>query len=310
MARWMGVMERLIDIVEGDKDADRPEEFGLDCHDLSLENVFVDENDNTKITCIIDWESTTIRPLWACAHLPAFVQSSPFVAKLFRQAVAELPSDPSVILPPGSPHETVESLCREWLYYEQAGMRLRLAHRCAEWDGWEEGLVDSILGSPEVEEEWFNFDPFSLSASGGGHSSEPPSPLDADGDPLANSSDSSNARARGNSNGHKPSSSSSSRSRRSSFSSVSLSGAKLPSKLPFVEEQKKEQMLNTTGDICGGRGGELGRRLEAWISVNQEGAANDESTEERRGRAIGVVDAVLNKERWLEGQRTVVALDC
>lgn len=50
MGRWMGVMERLIDITERDRDADWPEGlFGLDCHDLSLENVFVDEIDNTKI---------------------------------------------------------------------------------------------------------------------------------------------------------------------------------------------------------------------------------------------------------------------
>lgn len=30
----------------------KPKElFGLDCHDLSLENVFVDENENWKIVC-------------------------------------------------------------------------------------------------------------------------------------------------------------------------------------------------------------------------------------------------------------------
>jgi hypothetical protein len=33
-------------------------------------------------------------------------------------------------------------------------------------------------------------------------------------------------------------------------------------------EKEKEQMLDTTGDICGGRGGELGRRLEAWLTVS------------------------------------------
>lgn len=224
--------------------------------------------------------------------------------------MTELPNDPSVILPPGSQHKTIESICREWLYYEQAGVRLRLAHRCAEWDGWEEGLVDSILGLPEVEDEWFNFDPLSLSTDNGGcHSSDPasPVPLDPDGNTLTNTGDSSNGKVRG----RKPSSSGSSRSRRSSLSSISLHGAKLPSKLPFVDEQKKEQMLNTTGDICGGRGGELGRRLEAWLSVNaDEGSTNDGRAEEGRGRAIGVVGTVLNKERWLEGQRTIVALDC
>ncbi|KAG2739133.1 hypothetical protein P692DRAFT_201811698 [Suillus brevipes Sb2] len=39
--------------------------------------------------------------------------------------------------------------------------------------------------------------------------------------------------------------------------------------IPLKKEREKEQMSNTTtGDICGGRGGELGRRLEAWLSVN------------------------------------------
>jgi len=30
-----------------------------------------------------------------------------------------------------------------------------MAHRCAEWDGWEESLVESILGPEEYEDqEW------------------------------------------------------------------------------------------------------------------------------------------------------------
>jgi len=33
-------------------------------------------------------------------------------------------------------------------------------------------------------------------------------------------------------------------------------------------EKEKEKLLKSTGDICGGRGGELGRRLEAWLMVN------------------------------------------
>ena len=50
MQRWIQVMERLsIGIDDGDGDGDGGEEFGLDCHDLSLENVFVDEDDHSKI---------------------------------------------------------------------------------------------------------------------------------------------------------------------------------------------------------------------------------------------------------------------
>ncbi|RXW22754.1 hypothetical protein EST38_g3099 [Candolleomyces aberdarensis] len=160
MGRWKQLMERLVE--QEQKDGVK-EEFGLDCHDLSLENVFVDENDHSKITCVIDWESTTTRPLWACAHVPACLQSSPFVSKLFRQAIAELPSDPHFRVPPPPSHPKTgrsisldpAQLCREWLYHEASGARLRMAHRCAEWDGWEEGLVDSILGPEEIEKEWF-----------------------------------------------------------------------------------------------------------------------------------------------------------
>ncbi|KAI9063538.1 hypothetical protein FKP32DRAFT_1685924 [Trametes sanguinea] len=42
----------------------------------------------------------------------------------------------------------------------------------------------------------------------------------------------------------------------------------------FVDEEdnskikEREKLLNATGDFCGGRGGELGRRLEAWLYVN------------------------------------------
>jgi hypothetical protein len=46
MGRWMEIMERLIGLLDK---KDGPEEFALDCHDLSLENIFVDERDHTSI---------------------------------------------------------------------------------------------------------------------------------------------------------------------------------------------------------------------------------------------------------------------
>ena len=49
MGRWMRVMERL----RAHAGNSGPEEFRLDCHDLNLENVFVDEHDHTKIVCTI-----------------------------------------------------------------------------------------------------------------------------------------------------------------------------------------------------------------------------------------------------------------
>lgn len=38
-----------------------------------------------------------------------------------------------------------------------------------------------------------------------------------------------------------------------------------------AEEKERERLLATTGDECGGRGGELGRRLEALLSVDENG---------------------------------------
>jgi hypothetical protein len=46
MGRWMTVMDHLM------KEVKKHDEFGLDCHDLSLENLFVDEKDNTTIVSI------------------------------------------------------------------------------------------------------------------------------------------------------------------------------------------------------------------------------------------------------------------
>ena len=39
-------------------------------------------------------------------------------------------------------------------------------------------------------------------------------------------------------------------------------------KVVVAVEKEREKLLNATGDFCGGRGGELGRRLEAWLCVN------------------------------------------
>jgi hypothetical protein len=257
MARWMNVMDHLV------KKLDGIDEFGLDCHDLSLENLFVDETDNVTIvsffplvssippfgidrirqTCIIDWESTTTRPLWACAHVPPFVQSSPFVSKLLREIVSQLPTDPTVHvqLPKTDKHVDLTSLCREWLHYESAGTRLRMAHRCAEWDGWEEGLVDSILGPEEFEHEWYKVNGVDQEDTLRDWAMSPGV------EPLTEKY-------------------------KVPTVGVNLSRAmKISSKLPLLQEKEREQMLNTTGDICGGRGGELGRRLEAWLMVNGNG---------------------------------------
>lgn len=288
MTRWMNVMDLLVKEV---KKPDGDDEFGLDCHDLNLENVFVDEKDNVTIvsifsailqlprfestafgqTCIIDWESTTTRPLWASAHVPAFLQSSPFLSKLFREIVTQLPSDHAVhVQLPKTDHQhmNLTSLCREWLYYESAGTRLRMAHRCAEWDGWEEGLVDSILGPEEFEHEWHNVSSVNNRETLRLRDS-PRGPPGADSEPSAIA----NYKVL------------------PSLSRI----VKISSKLPLLQEQEKEQMLNTTGDICGGRGGELGRRLEAWLTVNGNAVGNG------NGNGNGDVDLESDDEQQLLG---------
>ncbi|KAF5350778.1 hypothetical protein D9758_010343 [Tetrapyrgos nigripes] len=277
MARWKRLMDKLMKQLEKGKQKEGDvEEFGLDCHDLSLENVFVDEADNCKITCIIDWESTTTRPLWACAHLPAFLQSTPFVGKIFRAIVAkmaQIPSTPSSASAtssnPTTPTATsssrskklsaprlhshdLQTLAREWLYYESAGMKLRMAHRFAEWDGWEEGLVNSMIGEEEHEDEWFKEIV---------ERSDVSSPLpDAHGGGIGLLvNDSSGINGAGMKGVGAVA---------DEILKQGLSRRKVSSKLPFVKEMEKEQVLDGTGDICGGRGGELGRRLEAWLTVN------------------------------------------
>jgi hypothetical protein len=64
MGRWNGVMERLIRLLEqevaasgvgtGEKKVVK-EEFALDCHDLSLENVFVDGEAHYKIVSVLSF---------------------------------------------------------------------------------------------------------------------------------------------------------------------------------------------------------------------------------------------------------------
>jgi len=168
------------------------------------------------------------------------------VTKLFREVVANLANDPTikVELPKTGRPIDLATLCKEWLYYESAGMKLRMAHRCAEWDGWEEGLVESILGPEEIEHDWLTW----------GHAS---TRNGKDDEEVGRSMIASPLPEKGHA-------------RPKGKSKAAAAAPKAKPKLPLMEEREKEQMLNTTGDFCGGRGGELGRRLEAWLVVNGE----------------------------------------
>ena len=134
------------------------------------------------------------------------------------------------------------ALAKEWLFYEESGARLRMAHRCVEWDGWEEGLVGSILGPEDQEEEWFH--EWKDETGGSSHHDQSPQyPL--------------------------PESRLGSESRQSQKDGVlrpnGLTRKRIGAVKVVAEEKAKEKHLGSNGDICGGIGGELGRRLEAWL---------------------------------------------
>jgi hypothetical protein len=151
--------------------------------------------------------------------------------------------------------EDVEELAAEWLYHEARGAKLRSAHRCIEWDGWEEGLVESILGPAEQEDEWFApwedvEDADSDGADGTASRSGSDSPVS---DSIVTDD---SAKSAGTGQG---------------------SGKRKAKRPPFAtsEEREKEKLLNATGDICGGRGGELGRRLEHWLREAADGEKDE-----------------------------------
>ena len=55
---------RVMDQLGAHTDHSGPEEFGLNCRNLNLENVFVDESDHTQIVCptvvSLTWRSLTV----------------------------------------------------------------------------------------------------------------------------------------------------------------------------------------------------------------------------------------------------------
>ena len=184
--------------------------------------------------------------------------------------------------PPHVSSSDVASLAKEWLFYEESGARLRMAHRCIEWDGWEEGLVESILGPEDQEDDWFKeWEEPSLD------SPTVANPemygLDAMASRITlddgHNSDVRDGATTGKTNGNDGKFEG-----MGSLTSTSLKIGRVPdgqlkphgigrkTKLAtkVVEEEKaKEKHLGPGGDICGGIGGELGRRLEAWLHQNQ-----------------------------------------
>jgi hypothetical protein len=224
------------------------------------------------------------------------LHNSPFTTRLYRQAVVKLANKLPVtppsrqqrgyfVPPPHTSSTDVASLAREWLFYEESGARLRMAHRCIEWDGWEEGLVESILGPEDQEDDWFN--EWEESNLGSPAVTNPEAyGLDAMTSRMTindgHNGDVRDGATNGKLNGNDRESDGKSKGTGSPVSAPAKTGRVSDGKLEphgigrkklatkVVEEEKaKEKHLGPGGDICGGIGGELGRRLEAWLHQNQ-----------------------------------------
>lgn len=268
----------------------------------------------------------------------------------------------------------VASLASQWLLFERLGAPLRYAHKAAEWDGWEEGLVSTVLGEDEHADEAAKnqyrgvgvgtggiirlMDPAAGASSRDGKKSEKKSeePLSVEmkrvcsnllqagtggqGQGRANhkegrrklhgghldhvlslaigsttgSHGSSTARVRTHAidSAQQTSSAELTPGGRSSsiarglmnltlpnaaiggapgLSAAVAAGARRKSHGACVDdvtdgaEREREKMLDMRGDVCGGRGGELGRRLEAWLV---EGGDEEDGDVEEAGDDIGM----------------------
>ncbi len=152
-----------------------------------------------------------------------------------------------------------------------------MAHRCIEWDGWEEGLVDSMLGPEEQEEDWFkewqDEDAFASHDDGahrmhGGQPDERVPALVRDGLLAGGAADLSPESDAKPESPVAPISPTLLATVPSDGNSYKASAVAPVPKVVVAVEKEREKLLNATGDFCGGRGGELGRRLEAWLYVN------------------------------------------
>ena len=171
-----------------------------------------------------------------------------------------------------SHHTDLSTLAAEWLHYEKAGAHLRHAHRCAEWDGWEEGLVESILGPEDQEDDWIR-EAHSVSLV-----TAPDNGSDDEGDDVCPTADDLIT--------GKP---------------LGIRRKRRPVSRITAEEKELERVLSTTGDECGGRGGELGRRLEALLSVDEDGDGDGGEDNVVRTR-IAAWDSEHESEYEAEGE--------
>ncbi|EJT99189.1 hypothetical protein DACRYDRAFT_109914 [Dacryopinax primogenitus] len=129
--------------------------FTFDLHDLRAENVFVDPQNPGRVTCIIDFESTTFRPISQASHLPALLLPPPRGLPSFTppDSQTHMIGAPQTVSPFAVPslQDAYRAAAAEvdegWVERERDGKKKRIAHRAVEWDGWEPGVVDHALGA-------------------------------------------------------------------------------------------------------------------------------------------------------------------
>jgi len=156
-----------------------------------------------------------------------------------------------------------------------------MAHRCIEWDGWEEGLIESILGPEDQEDDWFKeWEEPTMDSPSTAHPDMDMGALDAIASMITLSDthdgDMRGGIINGNDGRRKPEDTGSPASTSSKTGPVSdgklnphgIGRKKGLATKVVAEEKAKENQLGPGGDICGGIGGELGRRLEAWLHQN------------------------------------------
>jgi hypothetical protein len=231
---------------------------------------------------------------------------------MYRHAIARLASDANASV-------RNAALASQWLANEAGGARLRAAHRCVEWDGWEEGLVEGILGPVEDDGGWEQeamlgddvYSPMAADAYGldgipsiegvdgveglaaglfgGGVSGlatgmvSPGPGLSRSRSPLGSGSGSGETSEPSSnpSTGHPHGKGTGTGNHIIGLEKLNALDTKdtiaVPRTIPGIpvpqgpkalvrpDERAKERELDSTGDLCGGRGGELGRRLEAWL---------------------------------------------
>lgn len=151
---------------------------------------------------------------------------------------------------------------KEWLVYERHGEFLRGAHKCVEFDGWEEGLVHDILeeveglkiGRERLEEEKDGYHGRRGSAESQSEESD-----STPGGVLG--------KQRQGEQRHM--------------------GAH-PDEEERVKEKQRQhgvrlmRVLDSKGDFCAGVGGELGRRLRQWVTDVEGAGASMDPSETRR----------------------------